>query len=70
MTKVSRSISIDAKILRAGEEQAKKERRSLSSLIEFLLDKHLNKKNVQFTISGDKLVSALKHYKDSENEQT
>ena len=41
MVKTSRSISIDKTILSAGEKQAKSERRSFSSLVEYLLDKYI-----------------------------
>jgi len=41
MVKTNRSISIDNTILNDGEKQAKKERRSFSSLVEYLLDKYL-----------------------------
>ena len=43
VTKKGRSITIDKQILTKGEYQAKKESRSLSSLIEFLLNSYLTK---------------------------
>lgn len=42
-TKKGRSITLDEQILTDSEAQAKKERRSLSSLIEFLLCSYLDK---------------------------
>jgi len=49
MTKINKSISIDKKIVKLAEQQAKKERRSFSSFIENLVDTYLkqliNKEN-------------------------
>ena len=42
-TKKGRSITLDGQILTDSENQAKIERRSLSSLIEFLLNTYLDK---------------------------
>jgi hypothetical protein len=42
MAKVNKSVTIDEDIARAAEGQAKKERRSFSSLVEYLLDVYLN----------------------------
>ena len=41
MKKVNKSISIDPKIAKESEEQAIKERRSFSSLVENLLDTYI-----------------------------
>lgn len=41
MAKENTSITIESELLNKGQEQAKKERRSFSSFIEFLIDKYL-----------------------------
>jgi len=41
MGKVNKSITIDEDIVKKGEEQAVKERRSFSSFIEYLMDSYL-----------------------------
>ena len=41
MGKVNKSITINKDIVKAGEEQAIKERRSFSSFVEYLIDAYL-----------------------------
>jgi|GEM_PF-2598575 len=41
MGKVNKSITIDENIVKKGEEQAVKERRSFSSFVEYLMDSYL-----------------------------
>lgn len=39
--KINKSVTIDEDIAKAGEKQATKERRSFSSLVEYLIDSYL-----------------------------
>jgi hypothetical protein len=41
--KINKSITIDKTIAKQGEDQAKKECRSFSSLVEYLLDTYIRK---------------------------
>lgn len=42
MAKVIKSITIDPEVFNEGRSQAKKERRSFSSLVEMLVDAYVN----------------------------
>jgi len=48
MAKVNKSVTIDEEIAREAEKQAEKERRSFSSLVEYLLDSYLNFQNEKY----------------------